>query len=106
MNNTICHYIFLDCLQYTDGRYVLKILEDLAFGIAPSSSYIHKNVLYCVNPAIYHLQETDPRKLYLGVMEHLLTTQKERSRNEDWKKIRGKKVKELLLMIFVSKKND
>lgn len=85
---------------------MLKILEDLAFGIAPSSSYIHKNVLYCVNSASYHLQETDPRKLYLGVMGHLLTTQKERSRNEDWKKNRGKKVKELLLMIFVSKKND
>jgi len=107
--------IFLDCCQYTDNIFWEDIFANLAFGKPPCGSYISKNFLYCRHKQKefnYKIENKDSKTVYkevfsllrnrLGIFSHQDKVGKIND-IKNWKDIKTKKMKELLVELYVSK---
>ena len=106
---------FLNCCQYTDNVFWENIFFDLAFGIPPLGTYISKNFLCCSHEQkefSYEIEKKDSETLYKEVFLFLrnrlgiFSYQDEVGKINDiknWNDIKTKKMKELLIELYVSK---
>ena len=106
---------FLDCCQYTDNVFCQNIFFNLAFGIPPLETYISQDFLCCSlnqKEFIYEIEKKDSKILYNEVhsllKNHLgiFSYQDEAGKINDiknWNDIKTKKMKELLIELYVSK---
>ena len=120
----IAYPIFLECCPYTEGRFWSYVFEDLAYGKPPYGAYISNGFLCCGQrhkSFSYKIEGKDPKLVYdevftllskrLGVLSPQDKIQQRklfsdygntlRNSRTKWGSIRRKKVKELLLELFV-----
>ena len=106
---------FLGCCQYTDNFFWEDLFFNLAFGIPPCGTYISKNFLCCSHEQKefnYEIEEKDSETLYkevfsllrnrLGIFSHQEKVGKIND-IKNWNDIKTKKMKELLIELYVSK---
>ena len=106
---------FLDCCQYTDNVFWQNIFFNLAFGIPPLETYISQDFLCCSlnqKEFIYEIEKKDSKIIYnevysllknhLGIFSHQDKVGKIND-IKNWKDIKTKKMKELLIELYVSK---
>ena len=106
---------FLNCCQYADDVFWEDIFFNLAFGETPCGSYISKNFLCCSlkqKEFNYEIEEKDSETLFkevysllknrLGVFSHQEKVGKIND-IKNWNDIKTKKMKELLIELYVVK---
>ena len=107
--------IFLNCCQYTDNIFWEDIFANLAFGKPPCGTYISKNFLCCClkqKEFNYKIENKDSKTVYkevfsllrnrLGIFSHQDKVEKIND-IKNWNDIKKKKIKELLIELYVSK---
>ena len=113
--NKLVYPFFLNCCQYTDNFFWEDLFFNLAFGIPPLGTYISQNFLCCSlnqKEFIYGIEKKDGETLFkevfsllknrLGIFSHQDKVGKIND-IKNWKDIKTKKMKELLVELYVSK---
>ena len=70
----IIYPIFLECCQFADNIFWETIFEDLAYGKAPSGTYISKDFLNCSyknKEFSYKIERKDPEIIYNDIYKLL-----------------------------------
>ena len=70
----IIYPIFLECCQFADDIFWETIFEDLAYGRAPSGTYISKDFLNCSyknKEFSYKIERKDPENIYNDIYKLL-----------------------------------
>lgn len=120
----IVYPFFLECCQYATDTFWETIMEDLAYGKAPSGTYISKGFLVCGYKGkefSYRLERKEPSVLYEEVYKLLveklgILSQKEKAQKrllfhemektikqsrQEWGSIRRKNIKDVMYEKYV-----
>lgn len=113
---------FLECCQFAEDKFWKNIFEDLAYGITPYGTYIHKDFLTCNfkdREFVYKIQEKNSKDLYNDIVSIFRTKLSLVSREEimrrknelynddnsnltdDWLSIKKKNIKEVMIERYV-----
>ena len=120
----IIYPIFLECCQFADDIFWETIFEDLAYGRAPSGTYISKDFLNCSyknKEFSYKIERKDPENIYNDIYKLLteklgILSQKEKMQKKilfeemeknikesrsNWISIRKKNIKDSLYEKYI-----
>ena len=127
-NHEIIYPVFLNCCKYSENIFWKSLFEDLAYGISPPNTYFLRNHLCCSQKnksfSFKFSNINDHAKLYydlshilknrLGILSFteknknrinfLNTSNLLRSSYNNWKDIKKKSIKDLLIEDFVASK--
>ena len=120
----IIYPFFLECCQFTEDTFWESLFENLAYGISPYGTYIHKGFLSCSyknKEFSYKIERKDPKTLYddiynlctnkVGILSRKEKLKKKldfheiekriKNSRQKWSDIKKKNIKDLLIERYV-----
>ena len=118
MKKDLLYPYLIECCKYTSDKFWKGVFEDLAYGISPYGTYIHKDMLTCNykdKGFVYKLQKKDSKELFDDIVslfknklelvsqDEIIQKKQSVAKNisyDDWSNIKKKNLKEILIERF------